>query len=274
MHKQKSSKQLHKESLHKLYLIITHSMKLALFYEKVSLFCTRKHHSAQEGLNMLCPGSQQSLHGCPGNSTSDGLVEHRLRKGKWPNTHTKQLTCSSLGRSSCPFSILLLPKRLGGKKSMSGVADMGIESCFPCLSQTSALAINSSLPIGKWQTFKVVSWSGPDCYLCYSKYHGDYNERGTLTSFEMSNLNYSSCMDLPIQGCSLCGMVWCRTFRANNDTEAQSEMFYKLLTAPRTIPQHVCTSGQGAVVCISPQHIRHLSPATCYMPPGANGQLS
>ena len=29
----------------------------------------------------------------------------------------------------------------------------------------------------------------------------------------MSNLNYSSCMDLPIKGYSLCGVVWYRTLR-------------------------------------------------------------
>ena len=29
----------------------------------------------------------------------------------------------------------------------------------------------------------------------------------------MSSLNYSSCMDLTVQGCSVCGMVWYRTFR-------------------------------------------------------------
>ena len=29
----------------------------------------------------------------------------------------------------------------------------------------------------------------------------------------MSSLNYSSCMDLPVQSCSLCGLVWCRTCR-------------------------------------------------------------
>ena len=27
------------------------------------------------------------------------------------------------------------------------------------------------------------------------------------------HLNYSRCMDLPVQDCSLCGMVWYRTVR-------------------------------------------------------------
>ena len=66
--------------------------------------------------------------------------------------------------------------------------------------------------------FKAVScndWSGPDCYLYYSQYLVLLGIRFSHFLQNMSNLNYSSCMDLPVQGCSLCGTVWYRAFRVN-----------------------------------------------------------